>query len=548
MLLVTGFATPILFTLLCQVPFVNRVFDNINPYIIYPSFVGTYQVQPLPYILGNAPTTGQAIYVVLFAILNIILTVVNYPSTRPNTWFEDAYQEIMAYVANRTGVIAFAVLPLVILFSGRNNILLWLTNWSHSTYMLLHRWVARIFAVQVIVHSIVELVLYIDMGSYEEELIQPYWICGIVATVATCIMLLTSILLIRRSSYELFLILHILLAVFVIVGCWYHVEYLFQRKWGYELWLYAACAVWFFDRLLRVLRIARSGLRSATVVEISEHIVRVDIQDVEWSAYHSPISKSLHAYAYFPTLNPYRPWENHPFSIIPTAMLHPHTNPPITTPSTPSIHSTTDPEKSTTPAATTTTPTHPQPPSTRPGLTLYIRKSTTKGLTSHLCPTTNTTTLPTLLDGPYPSTSAPAGPLQPDRILLIAGGIGITGVLPHLSFGTSFNTDTTVALHWSLKARDEGLARDLGPLLEDVHGTGRAEVVVSVGRRLEAEEVLEREAATGWRRIRVVVCGPGGLCDRVRAGVVAVGRRTGKGEEGKKGRTVWDLDVDAFSW
>lgn len=40
--------------------------------------------------------------------------------------------------------------------------------------MLLHRWVARIFAVQVIVHSIVELVLYIDMGSYEEELIQPY--------------------------------------------------------------------------------------------------------------------------------------------------------------------------------------------------------------------------------------------------------------------------------------------------------------------------------------------------------------------------------------
>lgn len=542
MLLVTGFATPILFILLCQVPFVNRVFDSINPYIIYPSFFGTYQVQPLQYLLGNAPTTGQAIYVVLFAILNIILTVVNYPSTQPNTWFEDAYQEIMAYVANRTGVIAFAVLPLVILFSGRNNILLWLTNWSHSTYMLLHRWVARIFAVQVIVHSIIELVLYIYMGSYEEELIQPYWIWGIVATVATCIMLLTSILLIRRSSYELFLILHILLAVSVIVGCWYHVEYLFQRKWGYELWLYAACAVWFFDRLLRVLRIARSGLRSATVVEISEHIVRVDIQDVEWSAYHSPIGKSLHAYAYFPTLNPYRPWENHPFSIIPNAMLHPHTNSPITTPSTPSTHSTTDPEKS------TTTPTHPQPPSTHSGLTLYIRKSTTKGLTSHLRPTTtSTTTLPTLLDGPYPSTSAPAGPRQPDRILLIAGGIGITGVLPHLSFGTSFNTDTTVALYWSLKARDEGLARDLSPLLEDVHGTGRAEVVVSVGRRLEAEGVLEREAAAGRRRIRVVVCGPGGLCDRVRAGVVAVGR-TGEGEKGKEDLTVWDLEVDAFSW
>jgi len=27
------------------------------------------------------------------------------------------------------------------LFSSRNNFLLWITNWSHTTYLLLHRWV-----------------------------------------------------------------------------------------------------------------------------------------------------------------------------------------------------------------------------------------------------------------------------------------------------------------------------------------------------------------------------------------------------------------------
>ena len=33
--------------------------------------------------------------------------------------------------------------------------------------------------------------------------------------------------------------------------------------WGYNFyinWLYAACAVWFFDRLVRTLRVAKNGI------------------------------------------------------------------------------------------------------------------------------------------------------------------------------------------------------------------------------------------------------------------------------------------------
>ncbi|EKG22154.1 Flavoprotein transmembrane component [Macrophomina phaseolina MS6] len=498
-LLVTGCAAPILATLLCLAPCTTHLVDAFKPYLVYPSLIGNYQVEPLPYLLGNAPTMGQALFVIIFAILNVVLAAVSYPSTQPNTWFEDTYQEIMAYVANRTGVLAFAVLPLVILFAGRNNILLWLTNWSHSTYMLLHRWVARIFAVQVIVHSIVELVLYKNMGSYEEELVQPYWIWGIVATVATCIMLLASVLFLRRRSYELFLILHILLAVFVIVGCWYHVEFLFQRKWGYEYWLYAACAVWFTDRLLRVLRVAQTGLLRASVTDISELIVRVDIEGVNWSA--SSFRKNTHAYAYFPTLNPFRPWENHPFSVIPTALLHPpRTHTPTNTRSaTPSTHSISSPDPEKSAAATTTTITKPDPASLkRPSMTLYIRKSPNRGLTSLLHPM-RSPSLPSLLDGPYASTASPSPAHRPDRLLLLAGGIGITGVLPSLIYAHDplHSSTTSVALHWSLKTRDEALVGDLMPLLEDVQSGG----------------------ARG--------CG---------------------GAEGGKAKMVWDLEVDAFSW
>jgi hypothetical protein len=212
------------------------ILEKIKPYLVYPSAVGTYQVRPLPYLLGNAPTVGQALYIALMVVLNVVLSAVNYRSFQPNVWYTNQWREIMSYVLYRTGTLAFALLPLVILFSTRNNVLLWLSDWSHATYLLLHRWVARIFAIQAILHSILALVIYRDTGAYPAEEKLDYWIWGAVATVAASIMLVSSGLYVRRWSYEIFLITHILLAVFVVVGCWYHVELRFQRKYGYEMW------------------------------------------------------------------------------------------------------------------------------------------------------------------------------------------------------------------------------------------------------------------------------------------------------------------------
>ncbi|KAI9770290.1 MAG: hypothetical protein M1840_003449 [Geoglossum simile] len=165
-ILVTGFAIPIVLTCLGYLPFMTGILERVKPYLVYPSTVGTYQVRPLPYLLSNAPTVGQGLYVTLMVILNIILTAVNFKSTQPHGWYTTRYQEIMAYVMFRTGTIGFALVPLLILFSCRDNVLLWLSNWSHSTYMLLHRWVARIFGIQVLLHSILALALYRDTGEY----------------------------------------------------------------------------------------------------------------------------------------------------------------------------------------------------------------------------------------------------------------------------------------------------------------------------------------------------------------------------------------------
>lgn len=380
---------------------------------------------------------------------------------------------------------------------------------------------------EVIVHSLTELLLYQAKGELAAEQAQPYWIWGIVATLAVCIMLVASLLYMRRYSYEVFLILHIVLAVFVLAGSWYHIEILFERKWGYEYFLYLACAVWFFDRVMRVLRIAKGGIRRAKVTEIGSAFVRVDVEGLRWSP-----QPGSHAYAYFPTIKPLTPWENHPFSVIPTAMLRSRkhevsTGSDVISGSASSQDG--DVEKSSGGIIAATRQIRATSPTLTAGVSLYIRKS--KGRTGWL---REQERLVALLDGPYTSQST-RQILKCDRLLLIAGGIGITGILPfayaHLN----------VKLCWSVKDYAECLVKDLGAALAHV-----AEKEIRTGQRLDlqgliAQEVDAASETSSKVKVGVVVCGPGGMCDDVRDMVARSGRQN-------KSNVVFELDVEAFSW
>lgn len=127
----------------------HRLVHRLKPYLVWPSTIGTYNVRPLPYGLGNAPTRGQALYIGLFVGLNIVFTSVNYRAREPSAWFLNTSREIAAYILYRTGELGYILLPLVFLFGSRNNFLLLVpgaAGWSHATYLVLHRWVARVFA------------------------------------------------------------------------------------------------------------------------------------------------------------------------------------------------------------------------------------------------------------------------------------------------------------------------------------------------------------------------------------------------------------------
>lgn len=510
-------------SLLRYLPFMTGLLDRLRPFLM-SSIIGTYNVRPLPWLLGNAPTIGQSLYITMFIILNVILSSVSYRSFgQPHPWGFSEAGELLAYVGYRTGHISFALLPLTVLFSSRNNFLLWLTDWPFSTFLVLHRWVARVCAIQAVVHSITLLAAYISTGAYYTDVHTPYWIWGIVATLCLVILLFHSMIWFRRSSYEVFLVLHILLTAFTIAGCWYHVMYWKGFTGMYEYWIYAVSAVWFFDRLVRVLRVCKNGIRRAKVTEISQDTVCVEVEGLRWSP-----EPGYHAYVYFPTLNPLRPWENHPFSITHTAMLRSQKHRLINPEGSSLSHHSSDEndiEKGSGKVDTSKTTAQAivrSEPAGANGVTLFIKKHT--GMTNYL---RNHSRLPVMFDGPYRGNSS-GGVLKCDRVLLIGGGIGITGLL------TWIHAHVNVKLAWGVRTAAEPLVRHLATALDNV-----ADKEVLIGKRLDVNALIAQEALAGWARVGVVVCGPPDLCDAVRDTVSRFG---------KQGKTVFELEVDAFSW
>ena len=497
-LLAIGFGLPIVLTILSI--FAPNLARKIKPRLIYPAFWGKHH--RAVYRWFRLPTYGQTTYIVIFFLLNILFTGINISSAQPSTWYSTTTQEVTSLIAARTGVAAMALAPLTFLFAGRNNILLYLTNWDHGTYLLLHRWVARMFTLHVVVHSIGELWVCVDNGSYASYSTLPYWIWGCIATVACVAMCIKSVF--RSWRYELFLILHIILAVFVLAGTWYHLIYRFNYKWGYHWMLYACFAVWAFDRILRVALIVRNGRLDATLTQLGP-IVRVDLKGVNWTG------PGRHGYIYFPFVRKWAPWESHPFSVIPSHLLAPA---PIYSGSTDGTSTPKTEPSSEVPILTS---------QVSRGVTFYVKAHS--GLTKSLHTLAGRGTRTTaLLEGPYGRSSVPSC----DRLIVIAGGVGITATLPFLS------SHHNAKLYWSVKDC-------MRPLVDDMEGcralSGNEKEII-IGGRFNLRDILEIEAAKGGEVLGVVVCGPSGMCDEVRRIVVCLGTR------GKK----VEMKVEAFSW
>lgn len=521
-ILLSGFVIPIAFSLLRFVPIPGTWRSKVNALIIDPPLWGEKHDTPVLFGMTQMPKRGQALFVFYFVVINTVLSAVNYQYADPNTWYpDDKYRWMLMLISNRLGLLSFANLPLVFLYAGRNNILLWISDWSHSTFLLLHRWIAAIATLQAILHSILYLYAYVKAGTHSSESKLPYWYWGVIATVGMTILLPTSILPIRQKVYELFLAWHVVISILIVVGCYYHIIFEFSHRWGYETWIWIVMAVWGFDRVFRMLRLLRGGIQRAEIVTVDDEYLRITIPDV---------ISSGHAYLYFPTLT-WRVWENHPFSVASMSVVQP------TQQTSREMISSIDVEKQprvlSSPAdssseSNSSPETHwrQSRASVSAGLTFYVRAQA--GVTTCL---RRRTSAMVLLEAGYSSHSLVAEPLNNSLTLIaIAGGVGVTAVLSHLHSHTGY-----AKLYWG--CRSQALVNDVRST-DALHGI---ETEVCVGERMAIREILEVELARNIKQqVCVLVSGPHGMTDEVRNVVNDIITR-------QSGMNV-RLQVESFSW
>ncbi|KAI8937647.1 hypothetical protein NX059_005352 [Plenodomus lindquistii] len=519
-ILLSGAIIPIAFSLLRFVPFPGALRSKFNAWIIDPPLFGTKHDTAIFYDLVQMPTRGQGLFIFYLIVINTVLSAVNYQYANPNTWYHgDRWRWMIMLVSNRLGVLSFANMPLMFLYAGRNNLLLWATNWSHSTFLILHRWIAGIATLQAILHSIIYLVAYVKDGTHATESKEPYWYWGAIATIGMSILFPTSILPIRKKVYELFLAWHVAISILVVAGCYWHIVFAFQHFWGYETWIIVCMAVWAFDRVARLFRLAANGIKTAEVTVIDDEYVSVTVPHV---------SASGHAYLYFPTLT-WRVWENHPFSVASTMLP---LEAPRESPQSSLVGG--DIEKQ---PATSSLPVHGSSDSytqasepsnalrgpVQNGITFYVRTHT--GITSML---RNKTSLPILIEAGY-SSHSPSSLHTSPTLIALAGGVGITAVLPHLRTHPG-----RVKLYWG--CRTQALVDSVG----NTSALSGVDQEVFVGRRVAIREILASELVNDGGEVCVLVSGPAAMIDEVREVVGEIVKR-GSGVRVK-------LAVESFSW
>ncbi|KAK6201398.1 FAD-binding domain-containing protein [Scheffersomyces amazonensis] len=208
-------------------------------------------------------------------------------------------------IGHRAGWLVAYTLPIIFLFSGRNNFLQYLTGWQFSRFLILHRWVARSAILLIIVHASNYTMALKHFGVYKEFFQQGFVIAGVTAGTAIGLLNGHSFQIFRNSNYELFVLIHILLATAVVVGGWIHTSH-----FDCPQFFYATITIWGVDKLARIVRIISFGIQTAQVELRAEETIKVSVK----KPHHWKAHPGAHSFIYF--FKPTCFWQAHPFTVV----------------------------------------------------------------------------------------------------------------------------------------------------------------------------------------------------------------------------------------
>ncbi|KAL4899612.1 hypothetical protein BDW74DRAFT_188990 [Aspergillus multicolor] len=233
----------------------RRIFHFFETHLLVPTMFPSHGRKFLCWTFSNR---AEALVALGFWVLSTVLCAISYRLSRENIYWPETSTQLIRYMADRTGIISFANLPLLWLFAGRNNICAWATGWNFATFNVFHRHVAWIATIQAVVHTVLYIVLFFQNSNPWRKLQKPYLLWGTLAMVLMIFILPAAVTWFRHRAYETFLFIHIVFSIGLLVGCFYHTIIFETREYWFYLWL--PMGIWAFDRGLRIVRVVHCNI------------------------------------------------------------------------------------------------------------------------------------------------------------------------------------------------------------------------------------------------------------------------------------------------
>ncbi|KAI9844041.1 MAG: hypothetical protein M1837_005976 [Sclerophora amabilis] len=273
----------------------------------------TYQPKPIPFFNKVLPSNGASLAVLALTGLNVFYVVYNVPFEIP----------MLFIFADRVGLVFVANLPLLYLFSAKNQPLKWLTGYSYESLNIVHRRLGEILCTLAAVHALGMVgvwytILRSDKFTFSTFMFSKIILLGLGALVAYEVLYFTSLGSFRQKWYELFLGLHILLQVSALILVWFH-------HTGSRPYIGIALGIFLVDRLMFRLAIkstTRQGkleiMEDGETVKLSS-IVSLNVRkgilgNTQWGV-GSGWNPTDHVFVSVPAIS----WNNilqaHPFTI-----------------------------------------------------------------------------------------------------------------------------------------------------------------------------------------------------------------------------------------
>lgn len=289
----------------------NEVARYLRKYIAIPALFTKHRAQPVRlfrYIQLCYPNRMHSLLIFGYVGVCIICLAVHYPvQISPYTYTSPSTYKA-GWLGWRSGCLALYKMPLLWLFAGRNNFLIWVTGWQFEIFNIWHRWIARMFFVDVFIHSVAYTVEYAIEDYYTLELEEGWFRWGIAGTVLIGLLCFHATKTLRAPAYELFKYLHIAMAVVTLVATWYHCKDFFYLEENYTTW-----AIWGFDRAARLLRILINGLNNkAHIKSYPNGFLEINVD------YNGALQPSGGSYYFLHFGDPLYFYQSHPLSVVPT--------------------------------------------------------------------------------------------------------------------------------------------------------------------------------------------------------------------------------------